>query len=102
MREASGPGTGLSWPERDVLVASVRGMTPDRLRTIRRVRDKRAGSSEPTGPSGAQARWQRIDLLDDDALFAAFRRREVRARNVVRTSIASPVDRVPRRSVGRR
>jgi hypothetical protein len=84
------------------MVATLLGMTPDRLRTIRRVHDKRAGSSKPTDSSGTEARWQRIDQLDDDALFAAFRMHEVRARNVVRTSIASAVDRMPRRSVGRR
>ncbi|HEY1117362.1 MAG TPA: hypothetical protein VGE43_06635 [Acidimicrobiales bacterium] len=93
---------GLSCQERDAMVATLLGMTPDRLRTIRRVHDKRAGSSKPTGRAGTEARWQRIDRLDDDALYAAFRMREVRARSVARTSIASPVDRVPRRSVGRR
>lgn len=104
MSEADRPGdgNGLSCPERDAMVATLLGMTPDRLRTIRRVHDKRAGTSKPTDRSGTEARWQRIDQLDDDALFAAFRMHEVRARNVVRTSIASAVDRMPRRSVGRR
>jgi hypothetical protein len=93
---------GLSCPERDAMVATLLGITPERLRTIRRVHRKRAGSAKPTGRTDLQAQWQRIDQLSDDALFATFRRREVRARAVALAGIASPVDRTPRRSVGRR
>lgn len=92
---------GLSCPERDAMVATLLGITPDRLRTIRRVHRKRAGSAKP-GRSGPPAQWQRIDQLSDDALFATFRRREVRARAVALAGIASPIDRLPRRNVGRR
>lgn len=84
------------------MVATLLGITPDRLRTMRRVHRKRAGSAKPAGRGGTDARWLRLDQMDDDALFATFRQREVRARAVARAGIASPVDRLPRRSVGRR
>ena len=95
-----GDGDGLSCPERDAMVATLLGITPERLRTIRRVHGKRAGSAKPTGR--AEARWQEVDQLDDDALFATFRRREVRARAVGRAALSSPVDRLPRRNPGLR
>lgn len=72
----------LSYPERDAMVATLLGITPERLRTIRRVHRKRAGSAKPGGRGGPEARWQRIDQLSDDALFATFRRREMRSRAV--------------------
>jgi hypothetical protein len=92
---------GLSCPERDAMVAALVGITPERLRTIRRVQRKRAGGPQPPG-RGIEARWQRLDELSDDALFATFRRHEVRARAVARAGITSPVDRIPRRSTSRR
>lgn len=84
------------------MVATLLGITPERLRTIRRVHRKRMDGAKPTGRGGLAARWQRVDQLDDDALFAALRRSEMRARAVERASIASPVDRGPRRTIGRR
>lgn len=82
------------------MVAALLGITPDRLRTIRRVHRKRVASSKP---AGAAARWwQCVDQLDDDALFAAVRRREVRARAVGGVGTAPPIDRRPRRAVSRR
>ena len=100
MDEAERPAEidGLSCPERDAMVATLLGMTPERLRTLRRVQRKRAGTAKPA--SRVEAPWQRVDQLDDDALFATFRQREVRARAVGRASIASPIDR-PLRRTGR-
>lgn len=97
-----GDGDGLSCPERDAMVATLLGITPERLRTIRRVHGKRAGSAKPTGRGGTEAPWLKLDRLDDDALFATFRRREVRARAVGRAAVSSPIDRLPRRSIGLR
>jgi hypothetical protein len=79
----------LSYPERDAMVATLLGITPERLRTLRRVERKRAGSAKPAGRNGNEAPWQRIDRMSDDALFATFRRREVRARAVSLRSHAS-------------
>jgi hypothetical protein len=90
---------GLSCPERDAMVAALLGITPDRLRTIRRVHRKRAASSKPSGASSRW--WQCVDQLDDDALHAAFRRRELRTRTVGGVGIAPPIERRPRRTVGR-
>ena len=84
------------------MVATLLGITPERLRTIRRVHRKRAGSAKPASRSGPQAQWERIDQLSDDALHATFRSLEVRARAVALAGLASPVDRPPRRNVGRR
>lgn len=95
-----GDGDGLSCPERDAMVAALLGITPDRLRTIRRVHRKRAGSAAQG--AGSSRWWQCVDQLDDDALHAVFRRREVRARAVGGVGIAPPIERRPRRSVGRR
>jgi hypothetical protein len=92
---------GLSSPERDAMVAALVGVSPDRLRTIRRVQRKRADGAPPSSWATA-AHWQRIDELSDDALFATFRRHEVRARAVARTAIASPVERLRHRSALRR
>jgi hypothetical protein len=74
-------GDGLSAPERDAMVAALLGITTERLRTMRRVQVKReqAAGSEPPGSRRA-ARWRWVDELDDEALFAEVRRREVRAR----------------------
>jgi hypothetical protein len=88
---------GLSCPERDAMVAALLGITPDRLRTIRRVHSKRAASSKPPGTGSRW--WQCVDQLDDDALFAAVRRREVRARAVGGVGAALPIDRRPRRAL---
>ena len=78
-----GDGDGLSGPERDAMVASLLGITPERLRTIRRVHRKRVGSD---APGGVRARWwQCVDQLDDDELFDVFRQREVRARRISRS-----------------
>lgn len=103
MSDADRPGDGgeLTCPERDAMVATLVGITPERLRTIRRVQRKRAGGDKPSS-RGTEARWQRIDELSDDALFATFRRHEVRARAVARAGITSPIDRVPRRTIARR
>lgn len=80
-----GDGDGLSGPERDAMVAALLGITPDRLRTIRRVHRKRADGVTPFGGGGRRAEWwQCVDQLDDDELFAAFRRREARARRLSR------------------
>jgi len=88
------------------MVASLLGITPDRLRTIRRVASKRAQDdtrSEPSSaPTGKARWWQCVDQLDDDALFAAVRRREVRSRVTSRAAVLSPVDRTGRRATGRR
>lgn len=94
--ERRGDTDESSCPERDAMVATLLGITPDRLRTLRRVQRKRAGGAKPAGR--VEAPWQRVDQLDDDALFATFRRQEVRARAVSRASIASPIDRPLRRS----
>lgn len=83
------------------MVASLLGITPERLRTIRRVHRKRAAGTKPPG-GGAAPWWQCVDQLDDDALFAVFREREVRARRMGRGALASPIDRRARRSVGHR
>lgn len=101
MTDADRPedGGGLSFPERDAMVAALVGVSPDRLRTIRRVQRKRTGGAQPRK---AEARWQRIDELSDDALFATFRRHEARARAVARAAIASPVERIPHRVAPRR
>lgn len=99
--DRSGDEGGLSCPERDAMVAALVGITPDRLRTIRRVQRKRAGGAQPSSRPTA-SRWQRIDELSDDALFATFRRHEVRARAVARSAITSPVGRLPHRSASRR
>lgn len=79
-----GDGDGLSDPERDAMKASLLGITPERLRTIRRVQRKRADSATPLGGGGRAAWWQCVEQLDDDELFAAFRQREVRARRLSR------------------
>lgn len=102
MSDADRPGDGdvLSCPERDAMVASLLGITPDRLRTIRRVHRKRTGSARPAG--GEARWWQCVDQLDDDALFDVFRRRELRAQRMGRVGIASLVDGRPRRSIARR
>ena len=85
------------------MVASLLGITPERLRTIRRVHSKRADSSSPVGGAAGRAGWwQCVDQLGDDELFAVFRRREVRARQISRGAVASPIDRLPRRSIARR
>lgn len=100
-----GDGDGLTGNERDAMVASLLGITPDRLRTIRRVHSKRVqddGCTEPTTAGGRARWWQCVDQLDDDALFAAVRRREVRARVASRAAVLSPVDRTGRRATGRR
>lgn len=94
-----GDGDGLGCPERDAMVAALLGITPDRLRTIRRVHRKRVASA---APSGRSRWWQCVDQLDDDALHAAFRRREVQARTVGGAGIVPPLDRRPRRIPGRR
>ena len=102
MRDADRPQDedGLNCPERDAMVAALLGITPDRLRTIRRLHRKRVASA---GPSGTSSRWwQCVDQLDDDALFAAVRRREVRARTVGGVGTAPPIDRRPRRALSRR
>lgn len=82
------PGAdGLTGQERDAMVASLLGITPDRLRTIRRVHSKRVqadGCTEPAAAGGRAGWWQSVDQLDDDALFDAVRRREVRSRTVTR------------------
>ncbi|HEX4903768.1 MAG TPA: hypothetical protein VFV42_13200, partial [Acidimicrobiales bacterium] len=90
--------------ERDAMVASLLGITPDRLRTIRRVHSKRlqANGFEHDGDGGAPPRWQCIDQLDDEALVAAVRRREVQARAAVRAAVLAPVERAGRRRMGRR
>lgn len=101
---ADGAGTdGLSEPERDAMVAAVLGITAERLRTMRRVQVKReqAESSEPLG-TGSAPLWRCVDELDDEALFAELRRREVRARAAGRPHPVSPVDRQLRRTVRRR
>lgn len=82
------------------MVAVLLGITPDRLRTIRRVHRKRTAGSNP--PAAASRWWQCVDQLDDDALFAAVRRREVRARAVGGVGTAPPIDRRPRRALSRR
>ena len=92
---------GLSSPERDAMVAALVGVSPERLRTIRRVQRKRADGGQ-TSSRVAAAWWQRIDELPDDALFATFRRQEVHARAVARAAIASPVERLPHRVAPRR
>jgi len=95
-----GGDDGLSGPERDAMVASLLGITPDRLRTMRRVHSKRAeaGGDGPEGPP----RWRCVDELDDDALFHAFRQREVRTRAAARPHLDAPLDRQRRRAVRRR
>lgn len=72
---------GLSGQERDAMVASLLGITPDRLRTMRRLQMKRSrGDAQVV----RDHRWQVVDQLDDRDLFDAVRRREVRARTVAR------------------
>lgn len=78
-----GDGDGLSEPERDAMVASLLGITPERLRTIRRVHRKRVGSGAPAGVRAGW--WQCVDQLDDAELFDVFRQREVRARRISRS-----------------
>jgi hypothetical protein len=100
-----GDGDGLTGQERDAMVASLLGITPDRLRTIRRVHSKRVQDDGRTeqGTEGESSRWwQCVDQLDDDALFAAVRRREVRARVASRAGLLPPLDRTGRRATGRR
>ena len=90
------------------MVASLLGITPDRLRTMRRVQSKRAqdcgpADAEQAGPRRGGARWwQCVDQLDDAALFDAVRRREVRARVAAPPRLSSPIDRTGRRATGRR
>lgn len=79
-------GDGLSCPERDAIVASLLGITPERLRTMRRVHRKRADGPSPGGTRW----WQRIDQLGDDELFATFRQRELRARRLSRPPAGRP------------
>jgi len=93
---------GLSEQERDAMVASLLGITTDRLRTMRRVHRKRLQADEEPEGGGAPPRWRCVDELDDDALFDEFRRREVRARAAGRPHLASPVDRQLRRTARRR
>lgn len=96
MHDAAGQAGagGLSTQERDAMVASLLGITTERLRTIRRVQGKR----EQAEPVGRAPRWRWLDDLDDETLFAELRRREVRARAAGRTPVVSPVDRTLRRS----
>jgi len=103
MDAAHGAGAEDQRCERDAMVASLLGITPDRLRTIRRVHSKRlqANGFEPE-VDGEAPRWQCIDQLDDEALFAAVRRREVRARSSTRAAGLAPVERPGRRALGRR
>ncbi len=89
---------GTSCPERDAMVATLLGITPERLRTMRRVQRKRSGTGRPGVRGDAEARWQRVDHLDDEILFATFRQREVRAR----AGIAAPIGQTSRRSLGLR
>jgi hypothetical protein len=97
--DRAGCSDGLSGQERDAMVASLLGITPDRLRTMRRLQSKRApGDARFVRPH----RWQAVDQLDDGDLFDAVRRREVRARAVASPRFASPVDRTGRRATGLR
>lgn len=89
-------GDPLSCPERDAMVASLLGITPERLRTIRRVHHKRVGEAPARG--GAAWWWQCVDQLDDDALFATFRQREIRVRRMGGAGTAAAIERRPRRS----
>ena len=104
MDAAHGAGDEDQRCERDAMVASLLGITPDRLRTIRRVHSKRlqANGFEPEIDGGAPPRWQCIDQLDDEALVAAVRQREVQARSTSRGVVLAPVERTGRRSLGRR
>ena len=103
MDAAHGAGDEDQRCERDAMVASLLGITPDRLRTIRRVHSKRlqANGFAPEVADGAPPRWQCIDQLDDEALAAAVRRREVQAR-ATRAAVLAPIERPGRRRLGRR
>ena len=84
------------------MVASLLGITPERLRTLRRVHRKRTASATALRRGRGAEWWQCVDRLDDDELFAAFRRREVRARRISRVGAAAAIDRLPRLSTTRR
>ncbi len=104
MDAAHGAEDGDQRCERDAMVASLLGITPDRLRTIRRVHSKRlqANGFEPEVDGEEPPRWRCIDQLDDEALAAAVRRREVQARATSRAGVLTPVERTGRRGMGRR
>jgi len=100
---ADRPGDdGLSEQERDAMVASLLGITPERLRTMRRVHRKRSACEGDEVEADGRPRWRCVDELDDQALFDELRRHEVRARAAGRPHLASPVDRQIRRAVRRR
>lgn len=85
--DRAGRSDGLSGQERDAMVASLLGITPDRLRTMRRLQSKRSRGDARVGRGH---RWQAVDQLDDRDLFDAVRRREVRARAVAPRRFTSP------------
>jgi hypothetical protein len=99
---------GLAAVERDAMVASLLGITPDRLRTMRRVHSKRVACgndldvTERPGAARARDRWLQIDRLDDEALCAAMRRREALGCGPAQPPVVASIDRTGRRSTGRR